>query len=681
VDQFRDGVWLVELDQVSDTMGVRYAALYALDLREEPGRSPLDTLNNYLRDREILLILDNCEHLVNEAARFADSLLRTAPTLRILATSREPLGIYGETAWRIPSLALPDPGGGGLDDVRRSPAVRLFVDRARAARPSFDLTQKSAVSVAHVCRRLDGIPLAIELAAARARVLSVEQIAERLDDRFRLLTGGSRTALPRQQTLRALIDWSYDLLRPDEQLVLRRLAVFSDGWTLEAAESVCAGFSPNGLNIGSADVLDYLESLVDKSLVLQPDESFAEPRYRMLESVRHYAAERLDESGERNVVRDRHQEWFVECARRVYDGIVTDDVARWIGRAYEERENLWSAIAWRAVSAEVQTNSLRIIGYLQRFWGARHGLEIHRRIVTDTMALAESAPRDETTARALYSTGFLFYSVEEMQDARVWCESALEVFTEIGADRGRSDVLNVLGLIAWKQGRYGDARALYDESLVIRRAIGSQRGIAAGLNNLAILANEQGDNVTATSLLTEALQIQRETGDRETVATSMNNLGVAARDEGDFARARSYFEQALEVYHEVQLDYGILLSHGNLGLLSLLEGDVDQAFRLMARAALDWDSFGNRSAVLEQVQHLARVWAVLGDVARAATIFGAVASLSRQITLVSSPFERRLHESWASELIESMPADEWRRLFAEGQQLSLDEAVALATER
>lgn len=680
VDRLPDGVWLVELDKVSDATGIRYAALHALDLREEAGRSALDTLSAHLREREMLLILDNCEHLVEEAARFAEGLLRAAPRLRILATSREPLGIFGETAWRIPSLALPDPAGGAVDEVRRSPAVRLFVDRARAARPTFDLTPKAAASVAQVCRRLDGIPLAIELAAARARVLSVEQIAERLDDRFRLLTGGSRTALPRQQTLRALIDWSYDLLRPEEKIFLRRLAAFSDGWTLEAAESVCAGPSPEGPDIDPADVLDHLESLVDKSLVLQPDESFREPRYRMLETVRHYAGERLEESGERSAVRDRHQEWCVEFARQVDAGIVTDEVAYWFGRAHEERENLRSAMAWRAASPDAQVNPLRIVGSLQRFWGARREIEMDRRYIAEIMKMAENLPRDRVVARALYSMGFLCYSIGNLGEAWTWCERSLAAYREIEERPGSSDVLNVMGLIAWKQSRHDDARALFTESLELRRAAGTLRGVAAALHNLAILANEQGDNVTATRMQTEALQIQRELGDRTGAAGSLNNLGISARDEGDLEAARDWFRQSLEEYQEVSYASGISLAHSNLGLLSLLQGNLDEAFEIMSIAADEWMSIGNRAAVVEQVRHLWRVWMERGDVRRAALLAGAVHALAQRQEAATSPFERRMYERWESDLRASLPPEEWQRLFARGEQMALEEAISLATD-
>jgi predicted ATPase len=307
LDQFPNGTWFVELAPITDPDLIPQVILTAADMQTQQGRSALDSLMDFLREKTSLLVLDNCEHLIEACARLADTLLNAAPNLKILASSREALGVKGEQAWHVPSLSIPDlkhlPAIEGLSQYE---AVRLFIDRAVLAQPHFAVTDENANAVAQICSRLDGIPLAIELAAARVKVLKAEQIAERLNDRFRLLTGGSRTALPRQQTLRALIDWSYDLLSENEKLLLRRLAVFMGGCTLEAAEQVC-----NDGHIHAEDVLDLLIHLVDKSLVVV-DENPAQLRYRMLETVRQYAREKLLESGEGEKFHTQHIAYFLK---------------------------------------------------------------------------------------------------------------------------------------------------------------------------------------------------------------------------------------------------------------------------------------------------------------------------------------------------------------------------------
>jgi len=335
VEEFANGVWLVELAALTDPALVPQAVASALGVREEPGRPLLATLSDYLKAKRLLLLLDNCEHLVAACAYLAEALLRACPHLRILATSREALNIAGETVWRVPSLSLPDllhlPS---VEHLTQYEAVRLFIERALISRPDFVLTSQGAPSVAQVCHRLDGIPLAIELAAARVKVLSVEQIAARLDNRFRLLTSGSRTALPRQKTLRAAIDWSYDLLSETERMVLRRLSVFAGGWTLEAAEAICVGEG-----IEWHEVLDPLMQLVDKSLVMM-EEQGGTVRYRLLETVRQYGRDKLPASGEADVVRGRHRDWYLALAERAEPELLGSNQAVWLERL--ETEHDWS---------------------------------------------------------------------------------------------------------------------------------------------------------------------------------------------------------------------------------------------------------------------------------------------------------------------------------------------------
>ncbi len=368
VEEYPDGVWLVELAALGDSALVPLAAASALGVAEQPGRPPIETVSDFLRPRSLVLVLDNCEHLLDACAVLADSLLRASRRLRVLATSRQALGMGGETAWRVPSLAMPDPARPATAEQLVSyEAARLFVERAKSALPTFGVTKDNAAAVAAVCWRLDGIPLAIELAAARVGMLTVRQIEARLDDRYRLLTGGSRTVLPRHQTLRGLVDWSHDLLSEPERVLLRRLSVFAGGWTLEAAEAVCAF----GAGEGSCDdVLELLSELAAKSLVLA-DEQNGQMRYRFLETIRQYGAERLRASGEEAVVRDRHLEWFLALAERGEPELRGPDQVRWLDRLEAEHDNLRAALAWSQLessSERARAAGLRLAGALSWFW-------------------------------------------------------------------------------------------------------------------------------------------------------------------------------------------------------------------------------------------------------------------------------------------------------------------------
>lgn len=367
VDDYPDGVWLIELAPLSDPNLVPQAIASALGLREESDKRLAETLTDTLRPKSLLLILDNCEHLVDACARLADTLLRACPGLRLLATSREALDIGGETLFPLASLSLPSgPALPPADMLRQYESVRLFVDRATAAQPAFRFSAGNAPAVAQVCSRLDGIPLALELAAARVKVLSPEQIVSRLDDRFRLLSGGSRTALPRQQTLRALIDWSYDLLSPAEQALLRRLSVFAGGWTLEAAESVCAGEA-----VEDWEVLDLLSHLVAKSLVAVEPPEDGQVRYRLLENLRQYAGERLAETADAVRLPPRHRDWFLNFAEEAELHLSGPEHAHWLDRLEREHDNFRKALQFCQTQPAEAEAFLRLAGALNRFWSVR----------------------------------------------------------------------------------------------------------------------------------------------------------------------------------------------------------------------------------------------------------------------------------------------------------------------
>ena len=471
-----DGIWLVELAALDTPTLPPLEVATVLGLRERPGHALLDGLIALLRPQRLLLILDNCEHLLAACAQLAETLLRVCPHLTILATSREALRIAGEQPWRVPSMRLPEPWGQrSPDQAVACEAVQLFVQRAQVVRPDWTMTAPQVRLIEQVCRRLDGIPLAIELAAARLATLSLDQLAARLDDRFRLLTGGSRTALPRQQTLRATLDWSYELLSPPEQRLLRRLAIFAGGWTLEAAEAVCSG---DGL--AAEDVLDLLGRLVAKSLVGLEDER-TDTHYGLLETVRQYAWETLAAAGEETATRDRHLAWAVTLSEHAAQRIGGTEREVWLDRLESELENLRTALQWSNQEGRAETG-LRLATALEDFWYMRGYASEGRRWLEDLLARGAAAP------------GL------------------------------RARALDVQGLLALYHSDEAAAVAHFEAAYVLHQEEGDASGAAWALTHRALVAIYQGDTGRATTLLAQVLPAHRDHGDRHGVGWALNYL-------------------------------------------------------------------------------------------------------------------------------------------------------------
>ncbi len=462
LDEFPDGVWLVELAALLDPVLIPQIVASTLGMREEPvspdegssvmsvgpsrDRALLAKLMDYLQPRHLLLILDNCEHLIAACAQLSETLLRACPNLRILATSREALGIAGETAWRVSSLSLPDlrklPLAEGL---REYEAIRLFIDRAKSTLPTFGVTNQNGPTVTQICQRLDGIPLAIELAAARVKVLSVEQLAVRLDDRFRLLTGGSRTALPRQQTLRAAIDWSYELLSKKERVLLRRVSVFVGGFSLEAVEAVCVG-----KGIEASEALDLLTHLVDKSLVVV-EEQLGETRYRLLDTVRQYSREKLLESKEASAVRKRHRDWYVKLAERAEPEMHGPNQVIWLERLETEHDNLRAALEWSLGGGETEAG-LRLAGAIWDFWRLHGYLSEGRRWLEGFLSRS-SGVSTPARVKALQAAATLGLFQCDFERATTLSEECLTLSRELGDKEGIAFSLINLGGLAGFSGR------------------------------------------------------------------------------------------------------------------------------------------------------------------------------------------------------------------------------------
>ena len=586
--EFPDGGWLAELAPLADPKLVPQTVATALGVKEVPGRPITQTLAEHLKDRQALLLLDNCEHLLDACAQLAEALLRACPQVKMLASSREALGIGGEQVFRVPSLALPDADRKATpESIVQSEAVQLFVDRAALVRPDFRLTDRNAPSIASICRRLDGIPLAIELAAARMRSLSAEEINRRLDQRFLLLTGGSRTALPRQQTLRSLIDWSYDLLQEPERLALQRLSVFAEGWTEAAAAQVCAGDG-----VQPHEVPDLLASLCDKSLVLA-EERDDHTRYRLLETVRQYARERLLEQMGAEAVRGRHLECYLQHAEQAAAGLQGAEQTHWLRDLEEEHDNLRAALEWSLVASTpaAATSGLRLCAALQRFWLMRGHLS----------------------------------------EGRACCASILQMTAAEAPTRERADALNAAGVLAYHQHDHAAAREQHTQSLAVRRALGDRRGAAISLNNLGMLAADRGDLAAARVLHEESLAIARELGNRNGIARSLGNLGMVALDQEDLVSARILFEDSLAMLRQLNDQDGIAIGLHLLGDVARKAGDLESARTCFAESLMILRGLGHKVRIVYSLDELAAVAGALGSAPAAARLWGATERLREEM--------------------------------------------------
>jgi non-specific serine/threonine protein kinase len=575
-----------------------------LGLHEAPGRPVIDLLSTFLGGREVLLVLDNCEHVLDAAGRLAERLLHDAPGLRILATSRQSLGVAGEVAWRVPSLVAGE-------------AIALFHERA--GRSCDD------EGVAQICRRLDGIPLAIELAAARTRVLTVAQIAARLDDRFRLLTGGSRTALPRHRTLKAAVDWGYQLLSGEEQALLRLLSVFSGGFTLEAAEAVAG-----------RDVLDLLESLVDKSLVA------FDGRYRLLETVRQYAAELLAEHGEAEDARARHLDCFVRLGEAAAPHVFGGEGDRtWIGRLEEENDNLRAAFdtceaGMAAGDARRAEAALRLVASLHWFWFARGHLREGRAWTAAALAHRKRAPA-EVRALALAAAGYV----------AMW----------VGDYAGMAPVLH--------------------ESLACAREIGDRRLSAYALSGLGAAAITQGDPASALPLLGESVALSRAEGDGGMLVFTLYWRGTGELNAGDFSGGRASLQEALELSRRIGLRPGVAHTLFRLGQVAESEGDAGEARRRYLESLGVLEESADRWGTALVLDALARLALAAGRAERAACLLGATEALCEQIGSSVLP-GREVDERALAAARRALGEPAFAAAWAEGRALRLEQAVALA---
>ncbi len=606
IDSFADGVWFVELAPVTDPALVPQAVAAAMRLKEDAGRAPLSALVDALKDREALLVLDNCEHVTDACRTLADALLRSCPRLRILVTTREVFGIAGESTYQVPTLGLPpEPAdrpwvapeqAGDPSSLARYEAVRLFVDRATAVQPAFSVTRENAPAVAAVCRRLDGIPLAIELAAARVKALTVKEIAARLDNRFRLLTGGSRTALPRQQTLRALIDWSYDLLSDLEQAMLRRLSIFSSGWTLDAAEAVVG--TPAGAEAGLAldiedwEVLDLLTQLVDKSLVLVETVNSGRTRYRLLETVRQYGRDRLREAGEWDVLSARHRDFYLALAEEASIHLQGRSPEAWLERLEAEHDNFRAALDWCLAEPDGARPGLRLTGALDGFWYVRGYLREGRARLEAALGRPGAEAPTPERARCLDAAGFLSFRQGDDAAAEQYNSQCLELARQLGEIVSEVRALLGLAYVALKMRDLERARALLEEALPLSRTTNESRLTALLLGNLGVVAHDQGDLERARRYCRESLTVYELSEDHAGGSWLIAFLGFLAYEQRDFRSARDHYSRSLRLEWKLGKKPNLASSFGRFARLAAEEGQPERVVRLHAVADVLRDALG-----------------------------------------------------------------------------------------
>ena len=626
IDEFPDGVWFVELGPLTDQELIPQTVATVLGLREAAGLSLMAMLSDHLRTKTSLLILDNSEHLIEACAKFADTMLHAAAKVKFLTTSREALGIAGETTYRVPSLSLPPKDFSNFQDigsVTYYEAVRLFVDRARAVQPDFSVTNTNAPALVQICHRLDGIPLALELAAARVKSLSVEQIATRLDDRFRLLTGGSRTAVPRQQTLRAAIDWSHDLLAEEERVVFRRLSIFAGGWTLEAAQAVC-GCDP----IFADDVLDLLAHLVDRSLIVF-DQLDSETRYRMLETIRQYSRDKLFEAGEDEPIRNRHLDFFLQLAEEAMPELEGAEQVMWLNCLETEHENLRAALDWSQKSERGLEAALRLTDALGEFWSVRGHLTEGRERISGVLAHAQVLNRTAAYGKVLLWAADLAYRQSNYPAAQSFGTESMLLFQELGDKMSISISKSLLGWVSEEEGDYATAIRLQEEALALTREWKDDNSIASALSNLAWAVLRPGDYTRANAHMEEALSISSRTGDKGGMGFALSGLAEVALREGKLDQASKLIEKSLVVRREIGHKWGIGASLGTWAWIALRQHDWESAFARLKESMQVRKEIGDRGGIAFCLERLAEVAIGKHEAEKAARIFGAAEFVAR----------------------------------------------------
>jgi predicted ATPase/class 3 adenylate cyclase len=677
LDGQKDGVWIADLASVSDPTVVPNVVAQALGITEQPNRAIFESLLAYLKRKRLLLILDNCEHVIEQARHVAAAVLRECPDVRILATSREPLNIAGEASYRMPSLAVPsDASALVAQGAERYGAVQLFVDRALLSDRRFSFTAENAPHVAEICRRLDGIPLAIELAAARIKVLSPQQLAQRLDERFRVLTGGDRSALPRQQTMRALIDWSYDLLAEEERRLFRQTSIFAGGFTLESAAAVCADD-----DVDEFGVLDLLSSLVDKSLV-QAEPTERGTRYRLLESTRQYAADKAAEAGERAPLARAHARAFLALAQRLDALWDTTPDRAWLAEIEPEMENFRAAIVWSLGSRGDVELGQRLVAALRRAWSWLAPVEGQRWLVVAQASREERTPEELRAAIDLVEA-LLAVRLTQANATRAAAERALAFYERSSDTMCAAESRRLLGVSLSMVGVVDEAESLLAQALDEARALGAQRLAALALCDLAFLHQQRGDGAGATSLYAEAKAAFRAAGAERSVAMVALNQAEIAFIAGDNSEAVRLAQDGIVASTALNDLHLLVTAHVNLAAYQLARAHYDEAKTAGRKALAVTRETESNVACAFAVQHLGAVSALSTDAgddarARAARLLGYVDARLAALGAVREYTERREYDAALDALRGAFGEEQLGTLMLEGSAWTEERAVAEA---
>jgi predicted ATPase/class 3 adenylate cyclase len=670
LEQFEDGVWLAELAPVdADAVAPTIAGVFGIT--GAGGGSTIDAVAAHLKNKQLLLIVDNCEHVTEAAAAAINTILRSCAGVRILATSREPLALGGEAVYKLPVLAVPPEEAVLAEDVAAFGACRLFAERARAHVPAFEITDENARTVARICRRLDGIALAIELAAPRLRVLSLDQLDTRLAERFRLLTGGNRQALPHHQTLRALIDWSYGLLTGNERMLLRRSALFPGGWSIGGAVEVCADET-----LEEWDLLDHLTSLVDKSLVIV-DACEPEPRYRMLESTREYAIERLEESGERDAIARRHAEYFFGLANRADEAWQQVPAKEWIAPLARELDNVRAALSWCVTQQNDTLLGIRIFNALEAFWWDAQPVE-GRRWIDELHSYAEANAASPEYARYALAASGIALSLAQEKKAVACARAALEAYRHLGAERGAAAAQRCLGSALIRMQKPDEGEAAIASALEIFRRNGDRRLTALALRSIAAAPLLRGEMEKAGEIYREALALSQALQDERGVQIIAGNLAEIEALAGSYGKAIEHGREALEIAR-ARRDWVMACTLLINVTAYLLACERMGEARSTAREALSIAcEIQSEMHLAVAIQHLGAIAAHCGDPARAARLIGFTDAAYQRLENAREPTEAQEYERTMALLGERLSAGEVLSNVSAGALLTNEGAVSEA---
>jgi predicted ATPase/class 3 adenylate cyclase len=668
IDEFDNGVFLVALAPISDSELVASSVAGALSVSESAGRPLKEDLRDFLSTKKLLLVLDNFEQVV-DAAPLVGELLSGCPDLKVLATSRTLLRIYGEHEYAVRPLELPDPDHlPPIETLRQYEAIRLFIERAHAANTHFSLTNENAPAVAEICARLDGLPLAIELAAARIKLLSPQAMCSRLGNPLKFLTGGARDLPERQRTLRGAIAWSHALLDEGEQVLFARLSVFSDGCALEAVEAIC---DPVGdLFI---DVLEGLSSLLDKSLLRQEERAEEEPRFVMLKTIREYARERLEVSGEAEEIRRMHAEYFLALAEQQ-----GPEETAWLERLDLEHDNMRAALSWMLESEDAEPE-LRLSGALWRFWWMRGHYSEGRRWLEE--ALAKDGRPSAARAKALEAVGWLADDQGDIDRAVEAAEEGLSLGARVEIESSvTASFLRMLGSAAYVHGDHEQAARLYEESLALSREARDERGVASSLLQLGNVSGDRGNHEEAKTFYEEGLALSRKLDDKALLASALISVGAEFLLQGDHERGAMLNEEAAELYRERGNRGHLQYALDNLGWAALMRGNLQQAEVLHRESLALSRQLGDKLVAAEALEGLACSASARGEAERVARLFGAAEAQREAVGYRQEPREHALRQPYLGAARTRLSKARWNAAWAEGRRLGFEEAIAYALE-